>query len=416
MRQTYVAVFFAGALFPALVQAQAPLSLAEAERFISAQDPAFQRFSAQAEAMQAGAVAAGELPDPRLNLGLLNVPTDTFQFDQEPMTQAQVGVVQAFPAGNTLSLRSAQMREMAQQRTASRSAKTLDVLLAVRLAWLEAYYWTRAASILNESQASIDNIIGSMASRFATGLKKSEDLIRTELELSLVQDRAVEAVRQLEAARAGLVRWIGAEGQRPIAADFPDLPPPGTLDTLRAGLVDHPQTAERDAEIAVKRRDIELAEQKYRPEFSIGANYGYRDQDRMGRRLPDFASVMVSMSLPLFTAQRQDKQVQQAQLEANGARLGRDAQLLELERMLLAAWSNWRLLEQRLELYDAALGDQARANLDASLQGYQTDVTDFPTLMRAQLTEIDTRLSRERIRADRGKAHAQLLYLKGDAQ
>lgn len=414
MRQAYAAILLSGALLPTLAHAQAPLSLGEAERLISAQDPAIARFSAQAEALETGAVAAGELPDPRLNLGLLNLPTDTFRFDQEPMTQAQVGISQAFPAGNTLSLRSARMREMARQSEASRSAKALDALLAVRLAWLESYYWARAVEVLKESQSLIDNIIGSMASRFATGLKKSEDLIRTELELSLVEDKAVEAVRQLETARAALVRWIGVDGQRPIDESFPNLPSPGAFDSLRAGLVDHPQTTERDAEIAVKRREIALAEQKYWPEFSVGANYGYRDSDRTGRRLPDFASVMVNVSLPLFPAERQDKQVQQAHLEASSARLSRDAQLLEMERMLRAAWSSWQRLQERLDLYDSVLDQQAKANLDASLQGYQTDVTDFPTLMRAQLTEIETRLQRERVRVDRGKAHAQLLYLKGD--
>ena len=41
----------------------------------------------QQSAMEAESVAANSLPDPKLSLGLANLPTDSFEFAQEPMTQ-----------------------------------------------------------------------------------------------------------------------------------------------------------------------------------------------------------------------------------------------------------------------------------------------------------------------------------------
>ncbi len=369
-----------------------------------------ERFEAQAEALENAAVSDGQLPDPRIRVGVVNLPTDTFKFSQEPMTQAVVGISQSFPPFGTLSLKTARTRHLADKQRALRSAETLDAVLAVRLDWLEAYYWSRAIEILQESKAALRNVIASTASRFATGIERSEDLVRTELELSLVEDRELEARRKLEDAQSNLVRWLAADGRRPIDDAFPDLPPPGDLDSLRAGLSRHPWITELDSETAAKRRSVEIAEHRYFPDFSLDAQYGYRNRDMAGRSLPDFASFMVNVSVPIFIWNRQDKEVARSRLEVKSAEFARAERLIEIDKMLEVAWSNWRGFGDRLELYEKVLRGQAGENVDASLVGYQSDVTNFSTLMRAQLTEIDTRLRGMRVRVDREKAQAQLLY------
>jgi outer membrane protein TolC len=59
---------------------------------------------------------------------------------------------------------------------------------------------------------------------------------------------------------------------------------------------------------------------------------------------------------------------------------------------------------------------EAGANAQASLKAYQSGVTEFTTLMRARITDLDVRLDELRIRVDRAKAHARLLYLAGGVQ
>ncbi len=95
-------VLFLG-LFMAPAHAEGPISLEEAVRIaLGAGDPTVARHEAQAAALGDTAVADGQLPDPRLMVGFVNWPTDSFDYDQEPMTQIQVGVLQRFPQGNIL--------------------------------------------------------------------------------------------------------------------------------------------------------------------------------------------------------------------------------------------------------------------------------------------------------------------------
>ena len=40
---------------------------------------------------------AGALPDPQLSFNLMNLPVNSFDFNQEPMTSKQVALMQMFP-------------------------------------------------------------------------------------------------------------------------------------------------------------------------------------------------------------------------------------------------------------------------------------------------------------------------------
>src|SRR3569833_3823942 len=101
--------------------------------------PTLRAESAQGDAARQAAIPAGELPDPKLTLGLDNVPVegvDRFSLSSEPMTMQRIGVMQEFP--NT-SKRGARV-EVARGRIALSEAQIritrLTVLRETALAWI----------------------------------------------------------------------------------------------------------------------------------------------------------------------------------------------------------------------------------------------------------------------------------------
>src|SRR3990172_6782670 len=67
--------------------------------------PWYAHHRANVEAAAERAAYEGQLPDPQLSLGLLNVPTDTWKLDREDTTMAMVGVRQSFPPYGALDAR-----------------------------------------------------------------------------------------------------------------------------------------------------------------------------------------------------------------------------------------------------------------------------------------------------------------------
>ncbi len=64
------------------------LTLARVRQLAAADQPQLVAQSAAVQAARETAVAEAQLPDPRLKLGLQNVPVDGFALNREPMTQA----------------------------------------------------------------------------------------------------------------------------------------------------------------------------------------------------------------------------------------------------------------------------------------------------------------------------------------
>lgn len=397
---------------PSLAQPDAVAEALTLERAVQiaveSDDPALGRHEARAEAFEQRAVAEAQLPDPRVSTQIANVPVDTFSFDQAEMTQVRFGLRQEFPPGRTLAVRGEQRRHEAEAERARRALELREIALATRIAWYELAWRTRAIDIVGTSRESVAEQIESLSSRFATGRMNAQDVLRAELELALLDDQLAEHGRHAERARAMLSRYIGgAARQRP--ADWPAHPEPAPASTLQARLADHPAVAVRNAQIDAAEADVEIAEQSYKPAFALEGGYGVR-HDRA-----DFASIGVTLSVPLFTDKRQDRQRAAAVSRRGAEQMERDALLRELKRRLEQARIDWSRYGERLELYERALGERARQTAEASVTTYANGQTDFAELIRSQLAELDVDLKRAELRAEAGKAWAQLAYLTGES-
>ena len=373
-------------------------------------DPGIVRYRERAAALDDRAIADSQLPDPNLRLGLRNLPTDSFKFSQEPMTQAEIALQQAFPAGNTRSLTREKRGAEAQVARAHQSLALSGLVLDTRRAWFEVYYWAHAREILAKSREAVRELSEVVTATFATGRKTSQDVFRAQLELSLLDDRLMEAERQEHMARATLARFIGsASSQWTLPEQLPVLQEPPPKEILREALLSHPAIRAEDAEIAARTYDVEIAEEQYKPHWMVDVGYGVRSGQR-----PDFASVGVTLSLPFFTGKRQDRNASAAKHERNAARLDRQARLLEMNKVLGRTYAAWNILNDRINLYERAVLGRAAGTTEAALSAYRNAVSDFDDLIQARLAELEAELTLLRLRTDRAQAQAQLLYLDGE--
>ena len=80
-----------------------------------------------------------------------------------------------------------------------------------------------------------------------------------------------------------------------------------------------------------------------------------------------------------------------------------------------AEYANWRRLGERQTLYETQLLRTAGHNAEAALRAYQSGVTEFTTLMRARITELDVRLQDLRIRIEGGGGAADMVRALSEA-
>jgi len=390
------------------------LSLVEAERLALEADFIIKQYNASADSLNEIAIAEEQLPDPKAKFGIMNIPVNSFDRSQEPMTQLQFGVQQSFPRGDTLHYKRQRIEDMADVDKAKALDQKKKVLRSLRNSYLDLFLNVKTESILQQNRDLFTQLLDITQRQYAVGRDNQHDVLRAQLELALVDDRIAEIVGAKEIAQAELSKWIGSNSaQRPLPETFPELTTFSDVEMIISSLADHPLIQMEDAVVNSKEKNIKIAEEQYKPGWMLDLTYGQRSGNNLdGSSRDDFASAMVMVDIPLFTDKRQDKRLSASKLEHIASQYSRSDRLLELKRQVEKEHANWVRMGRRFELYETRAVVDAAQNSESTLKAYQNGQTDFTTLMRARLTELNTQLDMLKIRVDRAKSQANLLYYK----
>lgn len=395
-------------------QQQPVLSLAEAERIALEGEPGQAAYQARADALEEQAVAAGQLPDPRLRVGIANFPIESGGFSTEPMTQAQIGFQQMFPPGQSRAVSTRRFESLALEMTKNADARGRDVVTGVRTAWLDVWYWEQAASIVSESEPFFTDLVTVTRSLYSVGTRDQQDVLRSQLELSRLEDRLIDIDRQRARARAALSEWLPEQSGRSIADSLPtwnDIPP---LEDLALRLDTHPALRAADARVEAQEAGVDLARERYKSGWTLDVAYGYREGIQpSGAPRSDMLSVAFVVDLPFFRSDRQNRTLSAAFSERRAADESREQLRRRLLSQLEAEHARWQELTRRLELFDRQILVQTRDHAQAALLAYQSEAGDFTDVMRAYIDELNTRLDYLRLQAERAQSYAVLANLGG---
>lgn len=404
-------------LVPAVAQADQRLSLGEAQSIALARDLEIARLDARREAMGERAVAAAQLPDPGVKLGLMSLPVDSFALDQEPMTQVVIGAQQMFPAGDTRALRRQQILVQSQVQDAMADDRRRQVVAQLRRLWIELAYKETAARVQRSQLELYQGLSDTVETRYTAGQGGQQDIVRVELEQNLLQENLIALKRDSAALRSSLSEWIGEAAFGELELDTLVMPEPPGQEALAVGIASNPMVLADQVQMEASQVGEQLAGQRYKPDWGVEVSYGFRDgADPMGVSRPDFFSAMVMFSVPVFTGDRQDRMVAAAEADTRAAL----SQVKNRQRTLLAraqaAYERYIAQQEMLSLYRDEVLPASRANVTATLNAYQGQRASFDEYIRAENMALEKTLRVARLTADSLAAQAEILYLAGDTQ
>ncbi len=391
----------------AIVTAQADtLSLAQAEKLAIAHNPALAATAKRAEAMAQIPSQVGALPDPKISFKALNLPVDSFSTTQENMTQLQFGFSQALPFPGKLALKSEAAAFMAEAALHHQQEFRLILLRNTRIHWWNLAYLDRALSIIQRNQKLLRNLVKIADTKYKTGKGLQQDVLLAQLELSKLLEREMklQAARVREAATLNALLGRAADTPVQIPAlhrtDLEELTPHHQqLDTMHSEVSALKQWAHQHRpmlqamqnRVQAADRMTELAQRDYYPDFTVGAAYGLRQgvNPASGKTRPDFASIMLSMSLPLYSDRKQDRALDQRRAETARAQFSLRDAINQVDAEIDRAASDLNIARKQVVLFDQGILPQARQTTASMLAGYQVNKVDFLNLVRAQLNEFN---------------------------
>lgn len=391
------------------------LNLEAVEELALVSDPGVRSVESSRLALEEMSVAAGQLPDPLLKMGLVSLPMDSFNLGQEAMTQVQLGVIQKFPRGKSRALRSEQIGYESQGLDELARDQELRIVLSVREHYLEVAKQQRLASINAEAISAFSDLAEITQDYYATGRVHQQDVLQAAVELARVEDRATRIAQEEEQARSRLSAWIGEAAYRKLADHWPRFEALAPAAALKDSLLEHPRVAALQKQMHAADTGVELARQKYRPEFALDLTYGGRaGTNPDGSSRPDLLTLMLVMDVPLFHKNRQDRIVAAQVAESSAAVFNRDDIVRRMKSEIDFHLATYQRQQQRIELFETTLLPDASFSSEASFEAWQSSIDDLTTLLRTRITEFDLQLEHARLQAEVLKTQARLKYLEGE--
>ncbi len=370
-------------------------------------DPWLRQNTHMAAAELSQAAAAGTLPNMQISVGVNNVATDGFDFNQEAMSQFKVGLSQRFPRGQSRHLNQLQLQQQAAARPYLEDARKATLAMQV----------TTKVLLIKEAQRNM--VLNQQNNRFTTdllrlseaayksafGQTQQQDLIRAQLELVSNEDSLVRFEQQLLTQLAELQVMLGAE-QQPTeitAALMQGMATP-KIQILQTDSVQntkqqwlqfeqHPKILATQQQVQAAETKLQLAEQQKKPAFTVNTGYGHRAATPNGVGRADLFSVGLSFDLPMLNKHKTHQIVLHSAQQLEALRAEKDQQLQQMQQALSSQGSQLKSLLRRIELHQQQLIPQLQQLAETNVNAYSNEGGDFSEVMRSQLAAVEAQIT-----------------------
>ncbi len=395
-------------------QAEQPLTLADAIQQATQSQPLLQSLDDAVASTRQAAVAEGQLPDPKLKFGMINLPVttrDALRFDRDDQTMLNVGYSQEMVPLKKRELASSRMLAEADQFHTEQIATARSIERDVALAWLDVYEAQRKSELY---QRIVDEMTAErkvLAAGVSSGGAKTSEVLAMDTEISMTNEKRIYAVRDERKARAALARWIGALASRPISSELPVMTNSKDIATYSNEIEKHPllQNAHQSEKVAQLEVDSAQANLEHNWGWEVG--YGKRFADRS-----DMLSFQVSIDLQLDRANRQDKRTAEKLVLVEKAQKITEDRRRELSADLEGALADAQAAQARENVHLTSLIPNAKAVLSVAQAGYAAGKNSLGDVWQARRNVIEIELDHWTILTDRQRAAVKIGYLLNDDQ
>jgi outer membrane protein TolC len=390
-----------------MVDPRPPLSLDEAGRLSLIDQPILSGHEALITADERQAVAAAQLPDPKLSGGLKDLPIDTgeaYSLRRDNFTEFTVGLSQELPRADKRRLKGERKQLDAETERAALHADRRAIRRDASLAWLDVFEAEQGLALAQRLTAEAALQVQSLEKDYGNGRASQADWSAAKVDAGLVQDKEHDWLHHVQRMRAGLARWIGDDAERPLPSTLSLTPSPGALPELMAAVDHHPVIGGLDSQIEASVTDIALARQAYKPDIAVEGYVAYRPG------FSDFVGIQVSVGLPYFTKNRQDPELAAA-FERSRASKDRKRDLLrELHARVSQDYLDWHHYRERVVEFDTAIIPNATRRIEEARGTYQAGRGSFDAVLLARRSLLDIELQRLTLAVEAARAQVRLQY------
>ena len=395
---------------PAFIPAAHAVTFNEALRLAREQAPQVKSREESITAAQFNLQPSGALPDPKLIVGLENVPidgTNRYSLSSEPMTMRRIGLMQEFPNSSKLDARVSAAQGRIGLAETQGIITRLMVSRETAVAWIARRTAEQQLASIEQLRAENRLLSAAVKAMLSGGKGNSSDAVAPRQEAAMIENRADEWQARRSQATAALSRWIGVAANDALLGDAPDFPV--VRNTLLHAVHRHPELTEFDAKARVLDAEISEAQAAKTPDWALEFAYQKRD-DQFG----DMASIQVRFDLPVLSASRQDPRIRAKRAERAGLDAEREGTLREHAAMVESDLAEHQRLVNALQRQREIMMPLADEKVALSMAAWRGGKGSLAEVINARSERIDTELKSIELDGQRLQIAARLYYANNE--
>jgi cobalt-zinc-cadmium efflux system outer membrane protein len=369
------------------------------------------------KSIEAESEFVSSLPDPKVGIGILNLPVNSYRLDQEPMTQKQLFISQKFPWFGKLDLKTKQVMLKAHRLKALLQAKQLEISRNIADQYYNLEFYIYSLSINRQLQEILAQSVEVAETRYATGRGLQPDIFQGQVEISRLEEEKLRLQKMKQVAQSRILALMNQENSDLLEQSvdrivFPDI----QLDSKKIHLLAYhhnPMLKAKEAEIDQSKIGVKLAKKDSYPDFDVKLAYGQRDENQNGNDWSDFFSASVSMNIPVWKENRQDKKVTSRLAEKKSMEQSYQNLFAMLPHRIDAVISEIKNNRASYNIYTEKLISQTQEWALSALAAYEVGKIEFSTMINARMRVLRSQLQAKKILFDVYKNRAELEELVG---
>jgi outer membrane protein TolC len=362
------------------------------------------------EALRHRVLQAKTLPDPTVSVGWAgNIAPFSVQRG-DPSSYRGISASQSIPFPGKLKLRGEIADREAEAAWWDYEAVRRKVVADVKSAYYDYFAAAKAVEITQKNKELLQKLSSIAEARYRVGKGVQQDVLRSQVEISLLDQRLTVLEQQLNTSQVRLNTLLFRDPETP-------LPLPTSFEPAKiAHSLDELYTLAREQDTGLQREQrmiernqyaVNLAQRDYRPDFGVGYMYQQRPD------LADMHGFTVTANIPVFYRTKQREAVrEQTELLASSQRSKENRQT-ELSFAIKQQYLLAKSSEQLLKLYSQAVVPQSSLALESSMSSYEVGSVDFLTILTNFTVVLDYQVSYYRELANYQMALANLEPLVG---
>ena len=341
-------------------------------------NPALQASRLRIQGAEARVSQATAWDDPQAGVEFYATPVTSANPFKDGM-ETDYFIQQMIPLGKKSPMEDAALASVriVEQRSAGIER---NLVAQVKIAYAMLYAAQHRLDVNAENERLLSQIVESARGKYSVGISSQSDVLKAQVEMARLENERSSIEQELHAAEAMMNALRAAPPATPVprVAEIPIREVPQTLEQLQQkALENRPELAAMQYEIEMNRAELTASQRQRIPDLMLKGTY------KQMREGTDLWAAMIGITIPIAPWSSGKYSGRSEENEVN-IRSG-ELDLADMRNMAASdvrdAWTKTQSRLEQVQRYRDVILPQADQTLQSTLVSYQTDKTDFLSLL-----------------------------------